>query len=73
MPAREMAIILSFDLPKTKKTGAYKLDLSVYLDRKNKPTDKTSLTASGDINVDKNTMLLNGETRFTYPTQTKVR
>ncbi|XP_076681659.1 retinoid- and fatty-acid binding glycoprotein apolipophorin isoform X2 [Andrena cerasifolii] len=71
LPAREMAVILSFDLPKTKKTGAYRVDLSVYLDRKNKPTDKTSLTASGDINVDKNAMFLNGETRFTYPTQTK--
>lgn len=67
-----MAVILTYDLPKTKQTGAYKLDLSLYLDRKNKPSDKTSLSATGDINVDKNSFSLNGESKFTYPTQPKV-
>ncbi|XP_076231616.1 retinoid- and fatty-acid binding glycoprotein apolipophorin [Calliopsis andreniformis] len=71
LPSREMAVILTYDLPKTKQTGAYRLDLSLYLDRKNKPSDKTSLSASGDINVDKNSLSLSGETKFTYPTQTK--
>ncbi|XP_017790563.1 PREDICTED: apolipophorins [Habropoda laboriosa] len=71
LPSREMAAVLIYDLPKTKQTGAYKVDLSVYLDRKNKPNDKTSLSASGDVDIDKNTLSLNGETKFTYPTQTK--
>ncbi|XP_076762006.1 retinoid- and fatty-acid binding glycoprotein apolipophorin [Xylocopa sonorina] len=71
LPSRELAAILSYDLPKTKQTGAYKVDLSLYLDKKNKPAEKTSLSASGDINVDKNSLYLSGETKFTYPTQTK--
>nr|XP_034187967.1 apolipophorins [Osmia lignaria] len=71
LPSREMAVILTYDLPKTKQTGAYKVDLSLYLDRKNKPSDKTSLSATGDINVDKNSLSFSGETKFTYPTQPK--
>ncbi|XP_015429625.1 PREDICTED: apolipophorins [Dufourea novaeangliae] len=71
LPSREMAVVLTYDLPKTKHTGAYKLDLSLYLDRKNKPSDKTSLSATGDINIEKNALSLNGETKFTYPTQPK--
>ncbi|CAL7938756.1 unnamed protein product [Xylocopa violacea] len=71
LPSRELAAILSYDLPKTKQTGAYKVDLSLYLDKKNRPAEKTSLSANGDINVDKNSLYLSGETKFTYPTQTK--
>ncbi|CAK9823680.1 unnamed protein product [Anthophora retusa] len=71
LPSREMAIVLVYDLPKTKHLGAYKVDLSVYLDRKNKPNDKTSLSANGNVNIDKNNLTLIGETKFTYPTQTK--
>ncbi|XP_054010516.1 apolipophorins isoform X2 [Hylaeus anthracinus] len=71
LPSRELAVVLTYDLPKTKHTGACRLDLSVFLDRKNKPSDKTSLSASGDITVDKNSFSLNGETKFTYPTQPK--
>lgn len=72
LPSRQVALILIYDLPKTKQTAAYKLDMSLYLDKKNKPSEKTSLSAIGDINVDKNSLSLNGETKFTYPTQHKV-
>ncbi|XP_031841889.1 retinoid- and fatty-acid binding glycoprotein apolipophorin [Nomia melanderi] len=71
LPSRELAVTATYDLPKTKYTGAYKLDLSVYLDRKNKPSDKTSLTAVGDVNIVKNSVALHGETKFSYPTQPK--
>ncbi|XP_017879492.1 apolipophorins [Ceratina calcarata] len=70
LPSREIAVILTYDLPKSKQTASYKLDLSLYLDRKNKPSDKTSLSANGDINIDKS-FSLSGETKFTYPTQPK--
>lgn len=73
MPSREVAAILTYDLPKSKQTAAYKIDASLYMDRKNKPSDKTSLSATGDINVDKNSVSLSGETKFTYPTQPKVK
>ncbi|CAD1472425.1 unnamed protein product, partial [Heterotrigona itama] len=43
------------------------------MDRKNKPSDKTSLSATGDINIDKNSVSLSGETKFSYPTQPKVK
>ncbi|XP_076643954.1 retinoid- and fatty-acid binding glycoprotein apolipophorin [Halictus rubicundus] len=71
LPTREVALILIHDLPKTKQTGAYNLDLSLYLDKKNKPSDKTSLTANGDINIDKTTLSLVGDVKFSYPTQSK--
>lgn len=72
LPTRELAVIGSVDLPKTKQTGAYKLDASVYLDRKNKPTEKTSISVNGDVNIDKSSATVNGEARFTYPQQPKV-
>lgn len=72
LPSRQVALILIYDLPKTKQTAAYKLDMSLYLDKKNKPSEKTSLSAIGDINVDKNSLSVSGETKFTYPTQHKV-
>nr|XP_033202794.1 apolipophorins [Bombus vancouverensis nearcticus] len=71
LPSREVAAIFTYDLPKTKQTASYKVDASLYLDRKNKPSDKTSLSVNGDINIDKNSMSLNGETKFSYPTQSK--
>lgn len=73
LPSREVAVIFTYDLPKTKQTASYKVDASLYLDRKNKPSDKTSLSVNGDINIDKNSMSLNGETKFSYPTQSKVK
>lgn len=72
LPSREMAVVAIYDLPKTKRTGAYRLDLSLYLDRKNKPSDKTSLSVNGDVNLEKNALSLSGEMKFTYPTQPKV-
>lgn len=72
LPTRELAVTVTYDLPKTKFTGAYKLDVSVYLDRKNKPSDKTCLSAVGDVNIVKNSVALRGETKFSYPTQSKV-
>nr|XP_012148156.1 PREDICTED: apolipophorins [Megachile rotundata] len=71
LPSREIAAVATYDLPKTKHTGAYKVDLSIYLDRKNKPADKTSLSSSGDVLIDENNLSLSGETKFTYPTQPK--
>ncbi|XP_043521132.1 apolipophorins isoform X2 [Frieseomelitta varia] len=71
LPSREVATILTYDLPKSKQTAAYKIDASLYMDRKNKPSDKTSLSVIGDINVEKNSVSLSGETKFTYPTQPK--
>ncbi|KAK1130809.1 hypothetical protein K0M31_018919 [Melipona bicolor] len=71
LPSREVAAILTYDLPKSKQTAAYKVDASLYMDRKNKPSDRTSLSATGDINIDKNSVSLSGETKFTYPTQPK--
>jgi hypothetical protein len=73
LPNRELAAISTFDLPKTKQTGAFKIDAFVYLDRKNKPSDKTGLVASGDINIQKQAGSLNGEIKFIYPSQSKVR
>lgn len=73
MPNRELAVIGTFDLPKTKQTGAFKVDVFVYLDRKNKPSDKTGLIANGDINIEKNSGSVNGEVKFIYPSQPKVR
>ncbi|XP_018353837.1 PREDICTED: apolipophorins [Trachymyrmex septentrionalis] len=71
LPSRELAVIGTFDLPKTKQTGAFKVDVSVYLDRKNKPSDKTGLTANGDINIEKNSGSISGEVKFIYPSQPK--
>ncbi|XP_018393503.1 PREDICTED: apolipophorins [Cyphomyrmex costatus] len=71
LPSRELAIIGTFDLPKTKQTGAFKIDVSIYLDRKNKPSDKTGLTANGDINIEKNSGSISGEVKFIYPSQPK--
>ncbi|KAG7188374.1 hypothetical protein KM043_008028 [Ampulex compressa] len=71
LPSREVALIGTFDLPKTRQTGAYKMDISFYLDRKNKPSDKTSLMASGDFNAAKNSLSLSGEAKLVYPSQPK--
>ncbi|XP_011871153.1 PREDICTED: apolipophorins [Vollenhovia emeryi] len=71
LPNREMAVISTFDLPKTKQTGAFKVDVSVYLDRKNKPSDKTALIATGDVNIEKDSGSVNGEVKFIYPSQPK--
>ncbi|XP_011691522.1 PREDICTED: apolipophorins [Wasmannia auropunctata] len=71
LPNRELAVIGTFDLPKTKQTGAFKVDVSVYLDRKNKPSDKTGLAATGDINIEKNSGSVSGEVKFIYPSQPK--
>lgn len=72
LPNRELAVIGSYDLPKTKQTGAFKIDVSLYLDRKNKPSDKTALVASGDVNVEKESGSVSGEIKFIYPSQPKV-
>nr|XP_012225513.1 PREDICTED: apolipophorins [Linepithema humile] len=71
LPNRELAVISTYDLPKTKQTGAFKIDVSVYLDRKNKPSDKTALVASGDVNVEKESGSVSGEIKFIYPSQPK--
>jgi len=73
LPNRELAVISTLDLPKTKQTGAFKVDVSVYLDRKNKPSEKTALVAAGDINIGKDSGSFNGEAKFIYPSQPKVR
>lgn len=71
LPNRELAVIGTLDLPKTKQTGAFKVDVSVYLDRKNKPSEKTGLVAAGDINVAKDSGSVSGEVKFIYPSQPK--
>jgi hypothetical protein len=71
LPNRELAVISTHDLLKT-KTGAFKVDVSLYLDRKNKPSDKTALIASGDVNVEKESGSVSGEIKFIYPSQQKV-
>lgn len=72
MPSRELALVTTLDFPKTKQTGSYKLEISSFLDRKNKPTEKTCLSVNGDVNIDKASLSLNGEAKLTYPSQTKV-
>lgn len=72
LPNRELALISSFDIPKSRHGESLKIDVSVYLDRKNKPNDKTSFVVIGDINVEKNSATVNGEAKFTYPSQPKV-
>lgn len=72
LPNRELAVISSYEIPKTKYTGAYKMDAAFYLDRKNKPTDKTGLSVSGHFNAEKNSASLSGDAKFTYPSQPKV-
>ncbi|XP_012523598.1 apolipophorins [Monomorium pharaonis] len=71
LPNRELAVVSTYDLPKTKHTGAFKADLSLYLDRKNKPSEKSALVATGDINIEKNSGSVNGEVKFIYPSQPK--
>lgn len=71
LPNREMAVIGTFDLPKTKQTGAFKVDVSVYLDRKNKPSDKTGVIATGDVNIEKSSGSVSGDVKFIYPSQPK--
>ncbi|KAI4494899.1 hypothetical protein M0804_001100 [Polistes exclamans] len=71
LPSRELALIATFDLPKSKPIGSYKLALSSFLDRKNNPSEKTSLSINGDVNVDKSSLSINGEAKLTYPSQTK--
>lgn len=72
LPSRELAVVALHEFPETKKSGAYKVDLSLYLDRKNKPAEKTSLLINGDILLDPNGMALSGESKFIYPSQKKV-
>ncbi|XP_029170500.1 apolipophorins [Nylanderia fulva] len=71
LPNRELAVIGTLDLPKSKQSGSYKVDVSVYLDRKNKPSEKTGLVAAGDINIGKDTGSVSGEVKFIYPSQPK--
>ncbi|XP_019888404.1 apolipophorins [Ooceraea biroi] len=71
LPNRELVAISTFDLPKTKQTGAFKIDAFVYLDRKNKPSEKTGLVATGDVNIQKQSGSFNGEVKFIYPSQPK--
>ncbi|XP_032678528.1 apolipophorins [Odontomachus brunneus] len=71
LPTRELALIGTCDVPKTKQSGAYKIEVSFYLDRKNKPSEKTGLIAVGDANIDKNSLSINGEMKFVYPSQPK--
>lgn len=71
LPSREIALTASYDVPKAKGSGPYKMDVSFYMDRKNKPTEKTCLTASGDVNVDKDSLSLSGNAKFSYPKQLK--
>ena len=72
LPSRELAIISTYEIPNTKHTGAYKVDVALFLDRKNKPADKTGVSANGHVNIEKNTVSINGEAKFTYPSQPKV-
>ncbi|XP_023288424.1 apolipophorins, partial [Orussus abietinus] len=71
LPSRELAVILTTDWPSSKQGGAYKFDVSLYLDRKNKPTEKTTLAINGDVSLHKNAAAINGEAKFTYPSQPK--
>ncbi|XP_012266095.2 apolipophorins [Athalia rosae] len=71
LPSRELALIAILDLPKNKRSGTYKVDISAYLDRKNNPKDKTSLISTVDVVVDKGAASVSGETKFTYPSQPK--
>ncbi|XP_063988684.1 apolipophorins [Diachasmimorpha longicaudata] len=72
VPTREIAVISSVNIPKSKvPVGPFKVEISVYLDRKNHPNDKTSLVATGDIIGDKNSAGISGEGRLIYPAQTK--
>ncbi|XP_066596058.1 apolipophorins [Prorops nasuta] len=71
LPTREMALIATYDAPKTKKTGAFRFDISHYLDRKNKPSDKTGVSLTGDLNIEKTSGSINSELKFTYPQQPK--
>ncbi|KAJ8687230.1 hypothetical protein QAD02_023024 [Eretmocerus hayati] len=71
LPSRELAVVAFHDFPVFTSSGSYKIDVSLYLDRKNKPNDKTSLLVTGDVNVDKNALGVSGEAKFTYPNQPK--
>ncbi|XP_078038624.1 retinoid- and fatty-acid binding glycoprotein apolipophorin, partial [Augochlora pura] len=71
LPSREIALTATYDVPKAKAGGPYKFDVSLYADRKNKPNEKTCLTASGDVNIDKDSLSVVGNAKFSYPTQTK--
>nr|XP_033329599.1 apolipophorins [Megalopta genalis] len=71
LPSREVALILVHVVPKAKAGGPYMLDLSLYMDKKNKPAEKTCLSANGDLNIDKDGLSLSGNAKFSYPTQTK--
>ncbi|XP_014488121.1 PREDICTED: apolipophorins [Dinoponera quadriceps] len=71
LPTRELAVIGTYDIPKTKQGEAFKIDLNLYLDRKNKPNEKTGFAVYGDSNIDKDSVSINGEIKFIYPTQTK--
>lgn len=72
LPTRELALIATSDLPKTKHSGSFKFDIALYLDRKNKPSEKTGVSINGDANIDKNSLSANGEMKLVYPSQPKV-
>lgn len=41
LPSRELALIAAIDVPKSKTPiGPFKIDISAYLDRKNRPNEK---------------------------------
>ncbi|XP_046492116.1 apolipophorins [Neodiprion pinetum] len=71
LPSRELALIGTANLPKNKRSGGYKIDTSLYLDRKRSPKEKTSLTITGDVLFEKSTVSITGESRLTYPSQHK--
>ncbi|XP_024936320.1 apolipophorins isoform X2 [Cephus cinctus] len=71
MPKREVALITTLDVPKNKKHGPYKLDVSLYADRKSHPQEKSTLSIFGDVSTENNVYALNGEARVTYPSQPK--
>lgn len=48
------------------------MDVALYLDRKNKPSDKTGMSVSGYFNAERNSASLSGDVKFTYPSQPKV-
>ncbi|KAK2585087.1 hypothetical protein KPH14_008599 [Odynerus spinipes] len=71
LPSREVALIVTLDVPKTKQIGSYKLTISSFLDRKNKPTEKTSLNINSDVTFDKASFSVSGDAKLIYPSQTK--
>ncbi|XP_046751140.1 apolipophorins [Diprion similis] len=71
LPNREVALIGIVNLPKNKRSGGYKIDISLYLDRKRSPKEKTSLITTGDVQIEKSAISITGESKLTYPSQHK--